>query len=140
MSKKVATFFRVGNTENAETFLKGQAMQVQEYCEKNGYDVVDSAQVVGDRKLGQSMLLKMLDRAGEKGFDTVVMYSSNPIARSIMEMQENQQAMDKVGVSLETVDGSHLCISSMEAFAAAAEAMQAESDELFDDTVETSKD
>lgn len=134
MSKKVATFVRVGNTENAETALKCQEMSVQEYCEKNGYDVVDSAQVIGDRKLGQSMLLKLLDRAEEKDFCTVVMYSSNPVARSISEMQESQQAMDKVGVSFETVDGSHLCVSSMEAFAAAVEAIQAEADDMFDDT------
>ena len=129
MSKRVATFSRVGNAENGETLLRSQEMMIQEYCEKNGYTIVDSVRVIGDRKLGQNMLRKMLDGADEKGFDAVVMYSTNPVARTISEMLDSQQAMDQAGVSFETVDGSHLCISTTAAVVEAVEAMLAEEDD-----------
>jgi len=103
MSKTVATYIRTGN----DTFLKGQAMRIQEYCEGKGYTIADSVNVVGDRNLGFQMLMKMLIGAKEKGIETVVMDSTNRIAGSVVEMLEVQRAVEEAGVNIETLDGSH---------------------------------
>ena len=112
MDKIVATYIRTGN----DTFLKGQAMRVQEYCEEKGYVIADSAFATGDRKLGLHLLSKMLEGAKEKGITTVVMDSTNRIARTTEEMIEVQKVLDAAGVSLETLDNSHLMAEALLAF------------------------
>ena len=128
MGKTVATYIRTAN----DTFLKGQAMRIREYCEDKGYTIADSVNVVGDRNLGFQMLMKMLDSAKEKGISTVVMDSTNRIAGSVVEMTEVQRAIQKAGISIETLDGSHEMVGLLGLFGAA--------DETDSDTAELEED
>ena len=131
MSKTMATYIRTGN----DTFLRGQAMRIREYCEEKGYTIADSVDVVGDRNLGFQMLVKMLDGAKEKGIETVVMDSTNRIAGSVVEMLEVQRTVEEAGVTIETLDGSHELTGVLAAFSVLDEA--AYSDECsLDENVE----
>ena len=118
MGKTVAVYVRAGQ----EISMKTQAMRVREYCEKKEYTIADSVSVVGDRNLGVRLLMEMLDTAKEKGIDTVVMDSTDRIARSVTEMVETQNEIQKAGCSIETLDGSHQMIGALAAISAMAEA------------------
>ena len=111
--RKAAIYARVGRTENAAMFLQAQKLKLQEYCETNGYTVVNSVMATGNRRDCQHQFLEMLTEAKKNGIETVVMESMNCIARSFVEAQEIQQVINDAGLLLETVDGSHRYINEM---------------------------
>jgi len=108
MPKKVATYCRVSVHDNARQTLAKQQQKLQEYCEKNGYEVCQTCRTVGDKSLGYEMFLECLRDAQEKGIDTILMASTNRIAGTVEEMQAIREAYEAAGVAIETLDGSHL--------------------------------
>lgn len=107
MGRKVLTFVRTGNEES----LKLQAMKIQEYCEINGYTIADAVHVVGNCALGQQLLKAALGNMREKGIEAVITITPNHIGRSIVEMQEMQEAFQEAGIVWESMDGAHRCLS-----------------------------
>ena len=65
---KVATFVRVSNHTNSEQALANQKRMLDEYCQAQGYEIEDTAVMVGDKHLGYEMFLKLIDEAEEKGY------------------------------------------------------------------------
>lgn len=49
---KVATFVRVSNHTNSEQALANQKRMLDEYCQAQGYEIEDTAVMVGDKHLG----------------------------------------------------------------------------------------
>jgi DNA invertase Pin-like site-specific DNA recombinase len=101
--EKVATYVRI-STENA---IDGQTKKINDYCAEKGYTVCDSAFVIGDKKMALPMLKKLLDSAKENGVDKIVMASTNRIVGTVEELQEIKEAIEKAGVTIETLDGSY---------------------------------
>lgn len=106
--KKVATYCRVSLRNNSELALAKQQEQLKAYCESKGYIVAHTDKVVGDRKLGNEMFLRCLLDAKDKGVDTIVMASTNRIVGTADEMLKVAEAYEAAGVTIETLDGSHL--------------------------------
>lgn len=109
--KKVATFIRVSNHKNAKSGLFMQKERLAEYCKANGYDIADSATVVCDRKMASPMLMKLLKSAKEKDCEKLVMMSTNRVVGTADDLEELAKVFNESGVSLETLDGSHLMVS-----------------------------
>lgn len=105
--KKVALFARVSNHTNAEKALKKQENKIESYCEAHGYSVCDKVGVVGDRKMGYEVLIKLFSSAKEKGIDTIVMESTNRITGTPKELAEVTRAFEGSGVAIEAMDNSH---------------------------------
>ena len=63
---KVATFVRVSNHTNSEQALANQKRMLDEYCQAQGYEIEDTAVMVGDKNLGYEMFLKLIDEAEER--------------------------------------------------------------------------
>ena len=123
--KKVATYMRVSNHSASEDSLRKQASEVNEYCANKGYTVEETVSVVGDRELGNEMLMKMLSGAKEKGIDTVIMKSTNRVIAKVDEIEIIKKALDDSGVKIEAMDNSHLALGMpnlVESFLANADA------------------
>lgn len=105
--EKVATYVRVSRHNNADNAVRDQAKRIEDFCETHGYDVCDSAFVVGDRKQAYPMFKGLLGSAKEKGINRIVMASSNRIVGSLEEVKEIQAAIEASGVTIETLDGSY---------------------------------
>lgn len=54
------------------------------------------------------MLLRCLQRAKEDGVDTILMTSTDRVVGPVEEMDKIREAYEASGVTLETLDGSHL--------------------------------
>lgn len=105
--KKVATFVRVSNFDTAPIAAYNQKKKLQDYCESKGYEVVDHADVIGDKSLGFPMLMKLLQNAKTNGAEKIVMQSTNRITGTLDEVGELAKLFYESGVDLETLDGSH---------------------------------
>lgn len=108
MAKKIATYCRVSMSDNARQALAQQQKRLQEYAEKNGYEICHSSNAIGSRKMSNQMFLECLRDAKAKGADTILMASTNRVAGTVDEMQEIRNAYEASGVTIETLDGSHL--------------------------------
>ena len=115
--KKVATYVRVSNHSNSQEALYRQKERVGEYCKAQGYVIEDAMDVVGDRKTGYPMLMKLIDSAKEKGVEGIVMASTNRIVGSIDELNDIQAVLAEAGLGIETLDGSHQAVSAKELIA-----------------------
>lgn len=111
--KKVASYVRESNHRNADLGVQNQAQKVKDFCEAKGYEICDSASVVGDRKTGTPVLMELLKSAKEKEIETVVMVSTNRIVGTVEELTEIKKAFDDSGVAIEAIDGSHLAEMNM---------------------------
>ena len=105
--ENVATFVRVSTHSNAQNALRNQSEKVRMFCEEKGYHIADSASVVGDRKMGNAMLMKLLKSAKEKGIEKIVMVSANRVVGTVSELQEVKKAVDESGAAIVTMDGSY---------------------------------
>lgn len=105
--KKVATYVRVSDHSNAENAKRNQAQRLKDYCEKNGYEICETAAVVGDRVVAYPTLMSLLKSAKDNGIETIVMASTNRIVGTVSEMEEVAKVFHESGVKLETLDGSH---------------------------------
>lgn len=105
--KKVATFVRVSNFDTAPIAAYNQKKKLQDYCESKGYEVVDHADVIGDKKLGFPMLMKLLQNAKTNGVEKIVMQSTNRVTGTLDEVGQLAKLFYESGVGLETLDGSH---------------------------------
>ena len=116
---------RVSNHSASEDSLRKQESEVNEYCANKGYTVEETVSVVGDRELGNEMLMKMLSGAKEKGIDTVIMKSTNRVIAKVDEIEIIKKALDDSGVKIEAMDNSHLALGMpnlVESFLANADA------------------
>lgn len=114
--EKVATYVRVSNHSNSEQAVCNQVKRIRDYCEEKGYNVCDSASVIGDRKIAFQMLRKLLDSAKDNGIEKIVMASTNRIVGTVDELAEIKKAFVESGVEIETLDGSYehgLCESNL---------------------------
>lgn len=111
--KKVASYVRESNHRNADLGVQNQAQKVKDFCEAKGYEICDSASVVGDRKTGTPVLMELLKSAKEKEIETVVMVSTNRIFGTVEELTEIKKAFDDSGVAIEAIDSSHLAEMNM---------------------------
>ena len=105
--KKVAIYVRTSAHSNAENAVKNQKIRVKSYCETQGYEVAESAAVIGDCKMAFEQLKRLVHSAKEKGIDTVVMASTNRVAGTVDEMQEIANLFRESGMTIEAVDGTH---------------------------------
>lgn len=105
--KKVATYVRVSDHSNSENAKRNQAQRLKDYCEQNGYEVCESAAVIGDGVTAYPTLMKLLQSAKDNGIETIVMASTNRIVGTVSEMEEVAKVFNESGVKLETMDGSH---------------------------------
>ena len=110
--EKVATYVRVSNHSSSQEALYKQKVKVKEYCQAQGYAVVDAIDVVGDRKLGYPMLIKLIESAKEKGIDKIVMTSTNRIVGTLDELREIRKLFEESGIRIETMDGSHEAVNT----------------------------
>jgi len=105
--KKVAIYMRTSAHSNAENAVKNQTIRVKGYCEAKGYEVAESASLIGDCKMGVEQLKRLLHSVKEKGIDTIVMASTNRVAGTVDEMQEVANLFRESGITIEAVDGTH---------------------------------
>lgn len=105
--KKVATYVRVSNHDNAERAAHNQKKKLDEYCASKGYEVVEHVDVIGDRRFCFPMLMKLLQNAKTSGVEKIVMQSTNRVAGTLDEVVELAKLFYESGVGLETLDGSH---------------------------------
>lgn len=104
--RKVAIFVRESAHKNAEMASQRQQAKLNEYCERQGYEVKDSAMAIGDREFGYEMLLKLLSTAEEKGVERIVIASSDRLACTPEEVEKIKELMRDRNITIETTDGS----------------------------------
>lgn len=105
--KKVATFVRVSDFDTAQIALYNQKKKLQDYCESKGYEVVDHAELIGDKKMGYQTFMNLLQNAKTGGAEKIVMQSTNRVIATLGEVGELSKLLYESGVELETLDGSH---------------------------------
>ena len=103
---KVATFVRVSNHTNSEQALANQKRMLDEYCQAQGYEIEDTAVMVGDKHLGYEMFLKLIDEAEEKGYEKIVIASANRVAATLEEIKAIKEHLEGKKVHIETKDGT----------------------------------
>ena len=103
---KVATFVRVSNHSNSEQALANQKRMLDEYCQEQGYEVEDTAFMVGDKHLGYEMFLKLIDEAEEKGYEKIVIACANRVAATADEIKAIKEHLEGKKVHIETKDGT----------------------------------
>ena len=127
--KKVATFVRVSKFDTAPIAVYNQKKKLEDYCKSQGYEVIDHADVIGDRSAAMPMLKKLFESSKEKGFDTIVMQSTNRVVGSVDEVTDIAKAFNESGVKLETVDGSHKALENPCVFTVCLDESSEENDE-----------
>lgn len=131
--KKVATYVRVSNHSNAKEAQKTQEARLRAYCEEKGYVVTDEQSFVGERESAMPMLMELLQSAKEKGFEKVIMASTNRVIIRPNELEAFAKAFEEAGVEVETLDGSHEAVSAKNLIATFLASASMEADQEIDD-------
>lgn len=137
MAKKVATYCRVSMHNNAQQTLAQQQKRLQEYAEKNGYEICHTTNAIGSREMSSQLFLECLRDAKAKGADTILMASTNRVAGTFDEMQIIRDAYEASGVTIEALDGSHLFPASKDMVANFIMSVASEEDDCTLDDEET---
>ena len=98
---KVAIYVRQSNHSNAEETLEKQKAEVTEYCSSNGFEVCDTVGGIGDRLQGFAQFIDMIKNAKEKGFDKIVMKSTNRLVATTEEYAQLKEELAKEGIDLD---------------------------------------
>ena len=98
---KVAIYVRQSNHSNAAEALEKQKAEVTEYCSTNGFEVCDTVGGIGDRLQGFAQFIDMIKNAKEKGFDKIVMKSTNRLVASTEEYAQLKEELAKEGIDLD---------------------------------------
>ena len=111
---KVAIYVRQSNHSNAAEALEKQKAEVTEYCSSNGFEVCDTVGGIGDRLQGFAQFIDMIKNAKEKGFDKIVMKSTNRLVATTGEYAQLKEELAKEGIDLDNLgieiiamDGTH---------------------------------
>ena len=98
---KVAIYVRQSNHYNAAEALEKQKAEVTEYCSSNGFEVCDTVGGIGDRLQGFAQFIDMIKNAKEKGFDKIVMKSTNRLVATTEEYAQLKEELAKEGIDLD---------------------------------------
>ena len=98
---KVAIYVRQSNHSNAAEALEKQKAEVTEYCFSNGFEVCDTVGGIGDRLQGFAQFIDMIKNAKEKGFDKIVMKSTNRLVATTEEYAQLKEELAKEGIDLD---------------------------------------
>ena len=98
---KVAIYVRQSNHSNAAETLEKQKAEVTEYCSSNGFEVCDTVGGIGDRLQGFAQFIDMIKNAKEKGFDKIVMKSTNRLVATTEEYAQLKEELAKEGIDLD---------------------------------------
>ena len=98
---KVAIYVRQSNHSNAAETLEKQKAEVTEYCSSNGFEVCDTVGGIGDRLQGFAQFIDMIKNAKEKGFDEIVMKSTNRLVATTEEYAQLKEELAKEGIDLD---------------------------------------
>ena len=98
---KVAIYVRQSNHSNAAEALEKQKAEVTEYCSTNGFEVCDTVGGIGDRLQGFAQFIDMIKNAKEKGFDKIVMKSTNRLVATTEEYAQLKEELAKEGIDLD---------------------------------------
>ena len=98
---KVAIYVRQSNHSNAAETLGKQKAEVTEYCSSNGFEVCDTVGGIGDRLQGFAQFIDMIKNAKEKGFDKIVMKSTNRLVATTEEYAQLKEELAKEGIDLD---------------------------------------
>ena len=116
---KVAIYVRQSNHSNAAEALEKQKAEVTEYCSSNGFEVCDTVGGIGDRLQGFAQFIDMIKNAKEKGFDKIVMKSTNRLVATTEEYAQLKEELAKEGIDLDNLgieiiamDGTHNALQS----------------------------
>ena len=116
---KVAIYVRQSNHSNAAEALEKQKAEVTEYCFSNGFEVCDTVGGIGDRLQGFAQFIDMIKNAKEKGFDKIVMKSTNRLVATTEEYAQLKEELAKEGIDLDNLgieiiamDGTHNALQS----------------------------
>lgn len=116
---KVAIYVRQSNHSNAAEALEKQKAEVTEYCSSKGFEVCDTVGGIGDRLQGFAQFIDMIKNAKEKGFDNIVMKSTNRLVATTKEYAQLKEKLamegidlDNLGIEIIAMDGTHNCLQS----------------------------
>ena len=116
---KVAIYVRQSNHSNAAETLEKQKAEVTEYCSSNGFEVCDTVGGIGDRLQGFAQFIDMIKNAKEKGFDKIVMKSTNRLVATTKEYAQLKEKLamegidlDNLGIEIISMDGTHNALQS----------------------------
>ena len=116
---KVAIYVRQSNHSNAAETLEKQKAEVTEYCSLNGFEVCDTVGGIGDRLQGFAQFIDMIKNAKEKGFDKIVMKSTNRLVATTKEYAQLKEKLamegidlDNLGIEIISMDGTHNALQS----------------------------
>ena len=116
---KVAIYVRQSNHSNAAEALEKQKAEVTEYCSSKGFEVCDTVGGIGDRLQGFAQFIDMIKKAKEKGFDKIVMKSTNRLVATTEEYAQLKEELAKEGIDLDNLgieiiamDGTHNALQS----------------------------
>lgn len=116
---KVAIYVRQSNHSNAAEALEKQKTEVTEYCSSKGFEVCDTVGGIGDRLQGFAQFIDMIKNAKEKGFDKIVMKSTNRLVATTMEYAQLKEKLamegidlDNLGIEIIAMDGTHNALQS----------------------------
>ena len=116
---KVAIYVRQSNHSNAAEALEKQKAEVAEYCASKGFEVCDTVDGIGDRLQGFAQFIDMIKNAKEKGFDKIVMKSTNRLVTTTKEYAQLKEKLamegidlDNLGIEIIAMDGTHNALQS----------------------------
>ena len=116
---KVAIYVRQSNHSNAAEALEKQKAEVTEYCSSKGFEVCDTVGGIGDRLQGFAQFIDMIKNAKEKGFDKIVMKSTNRLVATTKEYAQLKEKLamegidlDDLGIEIIAMDVTHNALQS----------------------------
>lgn len=120
--KKAVFYLRYSSAGQTEQSIEGQRDICQNYAESNGYEVIheyiDRATSASHDTQKRKQFLKMIDDAGKRKFDAVIVYKLDRFARNRYDSAKYKQKLKVAGVRL---------ISATEAISEGAEGILMES-------------
>ena len=102
--KRVAIYCRVSTIEQAEEgySIKEQEMLLMEFCEKQGYEVVQvysDAGISGKDITHRPAMRKLLQDATERKFDLVLTWKINRLSRNLQDSLEIINTLEKYNIT-----------------------------------------
>ncbi len=98
MGEKVAIYARVSTQDQN---LDNQLRELKEYCEKRGFEIVEIYQdKISGIKTSRPELDKLMDGAGKRKFDIVLVWSFDRLGRSTSHLLSVLENFTRLGIDL----------------------------------------
>lgn len=102
--KKVAIYVRENEFDVAPINAYHQKKMLEQYCEDNGYDIVNQATAIGDEETSLTKFKQMIEKAKNRDVKKIIICSTDRAKWGDSEFEQITKMANETGIEIEAAE------------------------------------